>query len=175
MTGQYDLVVIGAGIHGVGVAQAAAAAGYSVLVLEQTGIASATSCRSSKLIHGGLRYLESGQLNLVRESLRERDILLRIAPQLVQLVPFYIPVYRHTARRPWQIRAGLALYAVLGNLRRHAWFAALPRVQWGNLDGLATENLQAVFRYQDAQTDDAALTQAVMRSAQDEPKQSPST
>ena len=166
MTGQYDLIVIGAGIHGAGTAQAAAAAGYSVLVLEQSGIASATSCRSSKLIHGGLRYLESGQLNLVRESLRERDILLRIAPQLVRLVPFHIPVYRHTARRPWQIRAGLSLYAILGNLRRHARFATLPRSQWNGLDGLATENLQTVFRYQDAQTDDAALTQAVMRSAQ---------
>ena len=166
MTGHHDLVVIGAGIHGVGAAQAAAAAGHSVLVLEQTGIASATSSRSSKLIHGGLRYLESGQFNLVRESLRERDILLRIAPHLVRLAPFHIPVYRHTARRPWQIRAGLSLYAVLGNLRRHAWFAALPRAQWGDLDGLATQNLQAVFRYQDAQTDDAALTQAVMRSAQ---------
>ena len=166
MTGQHDLIVIGAGIHGAGVAQAAAAAGHSVLVLEQSGVASATSCRSSKLIHGGLRYLESGQFNLVRESLRERDILLRIAPQLVRLVPFHIPVYRQTARRPWQIRAGLSLYAMLGNLRRPAWFAALPRAQWDTLDGLATENLQAVFRYQDAQTDDAALTQAVMRSAQ---------
>ncbi|HWR88211.1 MAG TPA: FAD-dependent oxidoreductase [Acidiferrobacterales bacterium] len=166
MTGQHDLVVIGAGIHGAGAAQAAAAAGYSVLVLEQTGIASATSCRSSKLIHGGLRYLESGQLNLVRESLRERDILLRIAPQLVRLVPFHIPIYHHTARRSWQIRAGLSLYALLGGLRQHAWFASLPRSQWEELDGLATENLQAVFRYQDAQTDDAALTQAVMRSAQ---------
>lgn len=166
MTGQHDLVVIGAGIHGAGAAQAAAAAGYSVLVLEQTGIASATSCRSSKLIHGGLRYLESGQLNLVRESLRERDILLRVAPQLVRLVPFHIPVYHHTVRRPWQIRAGLGLYALLGNLRRHARFASLPRAQWDELDGLTTENLQAVYRYQDAQTDDAALTQAVMRSAQ---------
>jgi glycerol-3-phosphate dehydrogenase len=166
MTGQHDLVVIGAGIHGAGAAQAAAAAGHSVLVLEQSGVASATSCRSSKLIHGGLRYLESGQLNLVRESLRERDILLRIAPQLVRLVPFHIPIYRHTARRAWQIRAGLSLYALFGNLRRHAWFASLARSQWDELDGLATENLQAVFRYQDAQTDDAALTQAVMRSAQ---------
>ena len=166
MTGHYDVIVIGAGIHGAGAAQAAAAAGYSVLVLEQTGVACATSCRSSKLIHGGLRYLESGQYNLVRESLRERDILLRIAPHLVRLVPFHIPVYRHTRRRPWKIRAGLSLYAVLDKLRRHAWFASLARSQWDTLDGLATENLQAVFRYHDAQTDDAALTQAVMRSAQ---------
>jgi glycerol-3-phosphate dehydrogenase len=166
MTGQYDLVVIGAGIHGAGIAQAGTASGYSVLVLEQSGVASATSCRSSKLIHGGLRYLESGQTKLVRESLREREILLRIAPHLVRLVPFHIPIYRHTMRRPWKIRIGLSLYAVLANLHRHARFAALPRAQWGELDGLATRNLQAVFRYQDGQTDDAALTQAVMRSAQ---------
>jgi glycerol-3-phosphate dehydrogenase len=166
MTGHYDVIVIGAGIHGAGAAQAAAAAGYSVLVLEQTGVASATSCRSSKLIHGGLRYLESGQYDLVRESLRERDILLRIAPHLVRLVPFHIPVYRHTRRRPWKIRAGLSLYALLDKLRRHAWFASLARAQWDTLDGLATGNLQAVFRYHDAQTDDTALTQAVMRSAQ---------
>lgn len=166
MTGQHDLIVIGAGIHGAGTAQAAAAAGHSVLVLEQAGVASATSCRSSKLIHGGLRYLESGQFKLVRESLREREILLRIAPQLIQLVPFHIPIYRHATRRPWQIRAGLSLYALLGNLHRHARYASLPRAQWDKLDGLTTRNLQAVFRYLDAQTDDAALTLAVLRSAQ---------
>ncbi len=161
-----DVVVIGAGIHGAGVAQAAAAAGYSVRVLEKTGIASATSCRSSKLIHGGLRYLESGQYRLVRESLRERDILLRIAPGLVRSVPFHIPVYRRAARRPWKIRAGLTLYALLDNLRRHSWFDSLPRRAWNDLDGLELRGLRAVFRYHDAQTDDAALTQAVMRSAQ---------
>lgn len=166
MTGQFDLVVVGAGIHGAGAAQAAAADGCSVLVLEKTGVASATSSCSSKLIHGGLRYLESGQFILVRKSLRERDILLRIAPHLVKLVPFHIPVYRHTTRRPWKIRAGLSLYAVLANLHRHARFTTLPRTQWGDLDGLTTRNLQAVYRYQDGQTDDAALTQAVMRSAQ---------
>ncbi|MDH5512693.1 MAG: FAD-dependent oxidoreductase, partial [Gammaproteobacteria bacterium] len=79
----YDVVIIGGGIHGVGVAQAAAAAGYSVLLLEQHNLGSGTSSRSSKLIHGGLRYLESAHLGLVRESLREREILLRIAPALV--------------------------------------------------------------------------------------------
>ena len=161
-----DVIVIGAGIHGAGVAQAAAAAGYSVQVLEKTGIACATSCRSSKLIHGGLRYLESGQFGLVRECLRERDILLRIAPALVRLVPFHIPVYRATRRRPWKIRAGLSLYALLNRLQRPAWFTALPRRDWELLDGLATEDLQTVFRYHDAQTDDAALTRAVMHSAQ---------
>jgi glycerol-3-phosphate dehydrogenase len=162
----YDVVIVGGGIHGAGVAQAAAAAGYSTLLLERTGLASGTSSRSSKLIHGGLRYLENGQLGLVRESLREREILLRLAPELVRRVPFYIPVYACTRRGPWTIRAGLSLYALLGGLSRETRYETLPRTRWDALDGLGTNGLQAVFCYQDAQTDDAALTRAVMRSAQ---------
>jgi glycerol-3-phosphate dehydrogenase len=162
----YDVVVIGGGIHGVGVAQAASAAGYSVLLIERQGIASGTSSRSSKLIHGGLRYLETAQFGLVRESLREREILLRIAPELVHRVPFYIPVYASTRRRPWMIRSGLALYALLGGLARGTGFESVPRTEWYDLDGLESRGLRAVFRYDDAHTDDAALTRAVMRSAQ---------
>ena len=161
----YDLVIVGAGIHGAGIAQAAAAAGHRVLVLEQRGVAAGTSSRSSKLIHGGLRYLEQYDLRLVRECLRERELLLRLAPQLVHLTPFYIPVYRHTRRRPWQIRAGLSLYALLGGLQSHARFQQLPQAEWSRLEGLRSTGLQAVFRYFDAQTDDAQLTRAVMRSA----------
>lgn len=162
----YDVVVIGGGIHGVGVAQAAAAAGHSVLLIERAALASGTSSRSSKLIHGGLRYLENARFGLVRESLREREILLRIAPGLVHRIPFHIPVY-DTSRRPsWMIRAGLSLYALLGGLSRHARFDTLPRARWDGLDGLDPRGLQAVFRYEDAQTDDTLLTQAVMRSAQ---------
>lgn len=167
MRHEYDVVVIGAGIHGAGVAQAAAAAGYSVLVLEQRAVAWATSSRSSKLIHGGLRYLESAQFGLVRESLRERAILLAIAPELVRLVPFHIPVYRDTTRRPWQLRVGLSLYAALGGFGAATRFRTVPRDHWAALDGLATQGLQAVFRYYDAQTDDARLTTAVLRSAQE--------
>jgi len=161
-----DVAVIGAGIHGAGMAQAAAAAGHSVLLLEQTAIAAGTSSRSSKLIHGGLRYLETGQLHLVRESLRERTLLLQLAPELVQLRRFYVPIYRATRRRPWQIALGLALYGVLAGFSRGAAFGALPRRRWGELDGLSTEDLQRVFHYQDAQTDDRALTRAVVASAQ---------
>lgn len=161
-----DLLVIGAGIHGAGVAQAAAAAGHAVRVLEQTAIAAGTSSRSSKLVHGGLRYLETAQLGLVRESLRERAILLRIAPDLVHLVPFHLPVYRTMRRSPARVRAGLALYALLGGLRASTRFRTLPRSAWDALDGLETRGLQAVYRYYDAQTDDAALTRAVMGSAQ---------
>ena len=166
MSGQYNIIVIGGGIHGVGVAQAAAAAGYSVLLIERTAIAAATSSCSSKLIHGGLRYLETGQFSLVRESLRERDILLRIAPELVRLVPFHIPIYADTMRRPWTIRAGLGLYALLAGLNANTRFQSLPRAHWGELDGLDTRRLQRVFRYWDGQTDDAALTRAVLHSAQ---------
>lgn len=167
MKSAYDVVVIGGGIHGAGAAQAAAARGHSVLVLEQTHLACGTSSRSSKLIHGGLRYLESGQYALVRECLRERSLLLRLAPELVRLQPFHIPVYRNTRRRPGIIRLGLGLYGLLALGGPGAAFAALPKRGWEQLDGLDTRDLLAVFRYWDAQTDDAALTRAVMRSAQE--------
>ena len=167
MTERYDLVVIGGGIHGVGVAQAAAAQGYTVLVLEQTALAAGTSSRSSKLIHGGLRYLESAQFSLVRECLRERALLLKLAPDLVRLRPFYLPVYRHTQRHPWKIRLGLALYDLLAGGSKVSHYSTLSRHHWERLDGLITEDLEAVYCYPDAQTDDAALTRAVMQSAQE--------
>jgi glycerol-3-phosphate dehydrogenase len=166
MAERVDLVVIGAGIHGAGVAQAAAAAGYSVRILERHGIAYGTSSRSSKLIHGGLRYLEQLQLGLVWECLHERELLLRLAPELVQIKPFYIPVYAGTRRRPWQLHAGLSLYALLAGPGHHARFRRLPQREWDGLYGLRTDGLQQIFQYWDAQTDDAALTAAVLRSAE---------
>ena len=165
MSDHYDMVVVGGGIHGAGVAQAAACCGYSVLLLEQVALASGASSRSSKLVHGGLRYLEGYDFHLVRESLHERDILLRIAPELVHLRPFHIPVYPDTTRRPLILRAGLILYALLDGLGPASRFSSLPRRDWDRLDGLDTRRLQAVFRYHDAQTNDADLTRAVMHSA----------
>ena len=138
VSGEFDVAIVGAGIHGTGIAQAAAAAGHSVLLLEQTAVAHGSSSRSSKLIHGGLRYLESGQFSLVRESLRERALMLRLAPELVQVQRFYIPVYAHTRRRPWQLRWGLALYALLSGLRPESRFGTVPRREWDRLDGLET-------------------------------------
>lgn len=163
---EYDVAVIGAGIHGVGVAQAAAAAGYSVLILEKNNIGSGTSSKSSKLIHGGLRYLESYQLSLVRKSLKERALLSRIAPDLVKLKPFYIPVYKKTTRRPLHIRIGLILYAILGGLHKDNLFKRIRRKKVERLDGLNKTDLQHVYRYYDGQTNDKELTQAVMKSAQ---------
>jgi len=162
---QYDVVVVGGGIHGAGVLQAAAALGHSALLIERLALASGTSSRSSKLIHGGLRYLESGQFALVRESLRERAIHLRIAAELVELKPFFIPVYRDTRRRPWQLKLGLWMYALLGGFDSSTRFGTVPKSEWSTLDGLETHDLQAVIRYHDAQTDDAVLTRAVVESA----------
>jgi len=128
-------------------------------------LASATSSRSSKLIHGGLRYLESGQFGLVRKALLERALLLKLAPELVRLVPFYIPIYPETSRRAWQIRAGLSLYTALGNFSRDARFKKIHQSAYSGLALKNTSSLQAVYQYQDAQTDDRALTMSVMQSA----------
>jgi glycerol-3-phosphate dehydrogenase len=162
---EYDVVIIGGGIHGAGVLQAAVAAGHTALLIERQALAAGTSSRSSKLIHGGLRYLESGQFSLVRESLRERAIHLRIASDLVTLKPFYIPVYRDTRRRPWQLKIGLWIYALLGGFDSSTRFGSVPRSEWPQLDGLKTQDLDAVIRYHDAQTNDALLTRAVVKSA----------
>ena len=161
-----DVVVVGGGILGAGLLQACQAHGWMTVGLEARSIAAATSRASSKLIHGGLRYLETQQFRLVRESLRERRLLRQLAPDLVRLVPFHIPVYRDSTRSPGMIRAGLSLYALLGGLRAPNRFQKIPRSQWDRLDGLTTDDLRAVYRYLDGQTDDAALTRAVIASAE---------
>ncbi len=166
-SGHWDVAVIGGGIHGAGVAQAAAARGLSVLVLEKNTWAAGTSSRSSKLIHGGLRYLQTFQFGLVRESLRERELLLRIAPELVRPQRFIVPVYRHNRYQPWQLRTGLTLYYLLSGLIPEARFRHLKPSQWPSLEGLSTDGLQAVYSYRDAQTDDILLTRAVIASARD--------
>ena len=163
---EYDVLVVGGGIHGAGVAQAASATGRTVLLLEARSPAAGTSSRSSKLIHGGLRYLESFEVNLVAESLAEREILLETAPHLVRLVDFHVPIYKQTSRRPWELRAGLRLYALLGRFRPSTRFQRLKKSTWGSLDGLKTDGLQAVFRYSDGQTNDARLVRSVLASAE---------
>lgn len=161
-----DVLVVGAGIHGAGVAQAAAAQGYSVVVVDKASEAgSETSSASSKLIHGGLRYLENAEFRLVYECLRERQRLLQNAPHLVRLTPFYIPVYDTHRRRPLWIGLGLSLYWALSGFKRSNRFRRLPRRDWPQL-GCREQNLRAVFQYFDGQTDDQALTKAVLGSAQ---------
>jgi glycerol-3-phosphate dehydrogenase len=165
MQNEYDVVIVGGGIQGCAVAQACAAAGFSTLLLEKNTYASATSRSSSKLIHGGLRYLQTAQFSLVRECLEEREWMLQHIPSVVKANWFYIPIYRSSTLRPWKIFAGLSMYQMLSGFTKHSLFKRVPKSQWKDLAGLSTHNLQAVFAYQDAQTDDKHLTQLVQQSA----------
>ena len=168
MDKNFDVCVIGGGIQGAGIAQAAALSGLSVALLEKSDWGAGTSSKSSKLIHGGLRYLESFEIGLVRESLKERRTLLNIAADIVKPNWFYLPVYKNSQHKPWQLSIGLTLYRILAGRKNLAGFKRLRRSQWSQLEGLNTANLQTVFAYQDAQTDDQALTRRVALSAQTE-------
>ena len=161
----YDVVIVGGGIQGAGVAQAVQAAGYTSLLLEKTHFAAGTSSKSSKLIHGGLRYIKSADFSLVKESLWERCLLLKNAPSLVHSNQFYIPVYKHSCYRLWQIRFALIVYWLLSGCGPDGKFKTIAKNQWSKLKGLKTENLVKVFCYTDAQTDDIKLTEAVIQSA----------
>src|SRR4026209_3047118 len=105
----FDLLVIGGGITGAGVARDAAMRGLEVALVEKDDFASGTSSRSSRLVHGGIRYLEHGQLRMVRESVRERETLLRIAPHLVTPLEFTWPVYRGARISRTKLRAALSV------------------------------------------------------------------
>jgi len=168
MEQNFDICVIGGGIQGAGIAQAAALSGFSVALLEKSDWGAGTSSKSSKLIHGGLRYLQSFEIGLVRESLKERRTLLNIAEDIVKPNWFYLPIYKNSQHKPWQLSIGLTLYRILAGRKNLAGFKRLRRAQWSQLKGLNTANLQTVFAYQDAQTDDKTLTRRVALSAQTE-------
>src|SRR6516164_5883357 len=119
--GPFDVLILGGGITGAGVALDAGLRGFRVALIDKGDFASGTSSVSSKLIHGGLRYLEYGQFPLVYEALHERRLLLHNAPHLVHPLRFVVPFFHGDRVRPWQWRAALSLYdllAGLGNLRR---------------------------------------------------------
>lgn len=166
MQTEYDVVIVGGGIQGCAIAQASAAAGFSTLLLEKDSWGNATSSKSSKLIHGGLRYLQTAQFSLVRECLGEREWMFEHAPDLVKPNWFYVPLYKNSKFRPWQLAAGLTVYQMLGGYNKHSLFKRIPKRQWSTLAGLNTQNLQAVFAYQDGQTDDKQLTQRIQQSAE---------
>ena len=160
-----DVLIIGGGIYGCGIAQAVSACGYQTTLIEQKNIASGTSSQSTKLIHGGLRYLEQFNFKLVYEALNERERLLTNAPNLVSREWFYIPVYEHSKRSPLIIWCGLFLYFILsGGRSRFKW---ITKAAWAEMQpAFNQENLKAVLAYEDAATDDAKLTKAVAASAQ---------
>src|ERR1700710_915089 len=124
----FDLAIIGGGINGAGIARDAAGRGLSVLLIEQSDLASGTSSKSTKLIHGGLRYLERYAFRLVREALVEREVIWAIAPHLVRPLRFVLP--HHKGLRPrWMLRAGLLIYDHLGARKRLAPSRALDLSQ----------------------------------------------
>ena len=148
----FDLIVIGAGINGAGIARDAAMRGLRPLLLDKGDIASGTTSWSSRLIHGGLRYLEHREIRLVRESLRERERLLRNAPHLVRPLPLVIPIYDGNRRGPRLIRAGMIAYDLLSfdkSLPRHRMWERDETLR--RLPGLNPRGLRGAAIYYDAQ------------------------
>jgi glycerol-3-phosphate dehydrogenase len=158
-----DFLVIGGGVNGVGIARDAAGRGLSVMLLEERDLAGATSSASSKLVHGGLRYLEYGEFRLVREALGEREVLLRNARHIVRPMRFVLP---HDARlRPrWMIRAGLFLYDHIGGRRELPGTETIDcaRHPYGTP---LKPGLRTAFVYSDCWVDDARLVVLNARDA----------
>jgi glycerol-3-phosphate dehydrogenase len=161
----WDLLVIGAGITGAGVARDAAMRGLRVLVLEAKDLAFGTSSRSSRLIHGGVRYLEQGELGLVYEALRERRLLYKIAGHIVQPARFLFPAYRGDRLPLWKLRLGLSLYDALSLYRSRGHRMLSPAAARQLEPLLRAEDLRGAVTYEDAVTDDARLTLATLQDA----------
>ena len=162
----HDILVIGGGVTGAGIALDAATRGLSVALVEQRDLASGTSSRSSKLLHGGLRYLEQYDFGLVREALRERDLhLTTLAPHLARPISFLFPL----TGAPWErayIGAGIALYDTLGGARNMPAHRHLTRTGALRLvPALRADALRGAIRYYDAQIDDARHTMEIARTA----------
>lgn len=163
--GVYDLFVIGGGVNGCGVARDAAGRGFSVALAEMDDLASGTSSKSTKLIHGGLRYLENLEFGMVREALEERETLLGVAPHLVQPLRFVLPV-APGARPAWMLRLGLFLYDRLGARRKLPGAESLDL--HGAPEGAALKpGFRQAFSYWDCRVDDARLVVLNARDAAD--------
>ncbi len=162
----FDLLIVGGGITGAACARDAASRGLSVALIEQSDFASGTSSKSSKLIHGGLRYLENLEFGLVFEALAERTLLLKTAPHMVRPLPFYFPVFKGDPHNRFQLGLGMILYDLLALFRApglHRRFG--KRALLKDIPFLRQEGLKGGFRYFDASMWDDALTIEVLRSA----------
>lgn len=157
----WDLIIIGGGITGAGILSLAVRSGVRALLLERGDFASGTASRSSKMVHGGLRYLKHMQIKLTRESVRERQQLLAAGPGLIEPLGFIYPIYEGERPSPWIVGVGLGIYTHLapdaGDYRR------LDEVDVGMMaPGLRTRGLERAYHYMDAQTDDARLVLRVL-------------
>jgi glycerol-3-phosphate dehydrogenase len=164
--GIFDLLILGGGITGAGVALDAASRGWRVALIDKGDFASGTSSVSSKLVHGGLRYLEHGHIHLVYEALHERGWLLQAAPHLVRPLRFVLPFYEAARVRPWQWRLGLMLYDLLaGRANIHRSRPLLPADLQHEMPGLRGAGRLGGAAYYDAQMDDARLCLEVLHTA----------
>lgn len=162
------VAIVGGGINGAGIAWELARRDYEVVLFEKGICGSETSSRTTKMIHGGLRYLEHLQFGLVRESLRERAWLLEHAPSLVHPLELLLPLYDDSPRNALSIRAGLTLYDAFAGLSNIARHRTLDAERLAELVPITTEGLRGGFSYWDAQVDDFALVRTVVRSAERE-------
>ena len=163
---RFDLLVIGGGIVGAGIAEAATAHGLSVALVDKGDFGGATSSASSKLIHGGLRYLRLGDVGLVREAHRERRILMNIvAPHLVRRLPFLFPLYADGPYRPWFVQTGIVVYSTLARARLNG-LVAVERAR-RMVPQLRGDGLRSCALYADAWTNDGRLALANVRAAAD--------
>lgn len=156
----WDLVVIGGGITGAGVLLEAARRGHRVLLLEQRDFAWGTSSRSSKMVHGGLRYLGQGDIRLTRHSLLERERLLRDLPDMVVRQPYLFPIRRGRFPGRWSMKAVLWLYDFLAGIRDHRWLSLTRLMEL--VPGLNRDGLVGAMRYTDSLTDDSRLVARVL-------------
>lgn len=162
----YDLIVIGGGINGAGVARDAARRGLSVLCIEKSDLSSGTSSRSSKLAHGGLRYLENFEFRLVFEALNERNHLLKTAPHMVRPLEFVIPMYEGDRVSPLKMKMGMLLYDALALFRApkaHSYLG--PSQAVARVKNLNARGLKGAFAYSDAYMDDDRLVYEIARDA----------
>jgi glycerol-3-phosphate dehydrogenase len=163
---QFDVLVVGGGITGAGVAREAALQGFSVALVEARDFASGTSSRSSKLIHGGLRYLQQGEVGLVREAATERRTLRRIAPHLTVTAPMLVPVYGRTSAGVYKLRVGLGLFDKLAGVPSEERHRILGRDEALAVEPhLARTRLQGAGVYPEYHTDDARLVLATVKAA----------
>jgi glycerol-3-phosphate dehydrogenase len=162
----YDLLVVGGGITGAGIARDAAMRGYKTALVDKGDFACGTSSKSSRLVHGGIRYLELFEFGLVFEASRERRTLWTIAPHLVRPLPFLFPVYRDARWPAWMINIGLWMYdalALFRNYKNHAMFSNAEITR--RMKGFDVKNINGGAHYYDGQVDDARLTLETIRAA----------
>lgn len=162
----FDVIVIGGGITGAGIALDAASRGLSTVVVEKGDFASGTSSKSTKLVHGGLRYLQNLQFGVTLESVRERQLLLRLAPHMVWTLPFVVPLYRGERLKNIKLNVGLWVYDLMAGRRGTGFHKRISRSEvLARCPGIRSQGLIGGLLYADCRTDDARHTLEVLKTA----------